>query len=249
MGHLFGELIKGYLSQKTDFNQRALAYRSEQDEAVISKMLNGERLANLNARKRVLSIIEVLIDENILVYVEDADEILEAAGWSRLLTSREGDKKIIDRLEKKPLPIITTQHPEKNHQSPRNRFSLGRLILVVLVLGLALVAISNMKPDSQKRAICQQEGITCVGNGWCNAQPVETLTQNGSHYIFWDSDVNLDTQYYVYFDGMFLGAENVSGLLYDDQKDQWQFTITPQWIQSHLNWENSTLWRVDFRCA
>lgn len=102
MRHPFGDLIRSYLSKKPDFNQRALAYQSDLDEAVISKMLNGERLANLNARKRILRIIEVLLDEEHLSYVEEANEILETAGWAKLSSWREEDNELLRKLVNAP---------------------------------------------------------------------------------------------------------------------------------------------------
>lgn len=246
MGHRFGDLVKKYLAQNPGLNQAALAAKVGQDDAVISKMLGGERLANLNARQRVLDIINALAEEGLITYVEEADEMLEAAGWSRLLISRDEDVALINELKRTPLSVVPLDPLENNiypnngqHQRP-----LAILIVAVVAIGIIVAVSVWLRPNS--RDICEQSQIKCLGDGWCRAQLSEADLD--SHNIYLESFVDLDVEHFVYFNGEFAEPEVFSDRFFNSQLDSWQLTIDPEWIEEHPQWNNLELWHVDFQC-
>jgi len=201
MNHPFGDLVKKYLAQKPDLNQSALAARINQDDAVVSRMLNGERLANLNARQRVLDIIEVLISEKLLTHIDEANEILEVSGWSRLLDSREEDVKLINKLEITTLSIVPLE-PLEGEIYPNNEHPQTLAIFIaVFVIGAIVIASVWMRPNSNSRDICEHPQITCLGDGWCRAQLSEVDID--SHSLYLERRVDLDVEHFVCFNDEF----------------------------------------------
>ena len=91
-------------------------------------------------------------------------------------------------------------------------------------------------------------------NGWCAAMPTSVRSDGMAKYQMVMSDKAPlgdfeQHPYYVYFDGQYVGADVV--ILDGDniQQRQWQFTISPVWVTTHVNWIQPSHWQIDYRCG
>lgn len=104
MSHPFGDLVRQHLSRKHGLSQKKIAKGIDQNEAVISKMCQGERLSGSQARERVVDIIVWFKNQGALSNRSEADALLAAAGMSGLQTDATYDK---ERGLAQSLPVDT----------------------------------------------------------------------------------------------------------------------------------------------
>jgi hypothetical protein len=104
MSHPFGDLVHQHLNRKQGFSRNKLADGIGQDPSVISRMCHGQRLSGPLARDRVLSIITYFQHHRLLIYVDEANALLEAAGLARLRTDDDEEGWLLKELPDRPEP-------------------------------------------------------------------------------------------------------------------------------------------------
>lgn len=260
MSHPFGDLIKQHLSKKHGLSQSKLARGIDQDPAVITKMCQGKRLSGIQARERVIAIIDWLNEEEALSNLEEANALLGAAGMSDLNADLPPESKLIERLpvqvKRTPLflpnsltsPIQETAVPTSTIRLPTLlRYSLVGLVAIGLLLlgGLGWHFLGGGEENGR---------ITNHTNGWCSATPVELgqygwLGDEPIYSMFYDPEITLDgVDYYVYYQAEYAGVEinQLQGM--NPGRNQWQFAITTEWARANPGWDDPVRWRVDYEC-
>jgi hypothetical protein len=129
MSHPFGDLVKRHLSQRHGFSQKNLAVGIFEAESVISRMCR--RGEGLN-RDRVMSVISYLHDHKLLKFLEEANELLEAAGLARLSENDEEEVWLIEQLPQRSMTAAFENTPLFSKQT----FTLSKEQISVLAAHL-----------------------------------------------------------------------------------------------------------------
>jgi len=103
MSHPFGDLLSRYLHRKHGLSQSKLAEGILQDPSVITKMCKGQRLSGIQARERVVAIIDWLRAQA-AIQATEANALLAAAGMAPLRADEPGEHALLRQLQPQPLP-------------------------------------------------------------------------------------------------------------------------------------------------
>ena len=111
--HQFGHLVTYYRQQTKrghGFSQAALAYKANNmDPTLLSRMCRGDRLVGETARSYILEIIYVFYTEEVLSYVNQANDFLVAASQPILgsYQSIPKEKLLLNELIEEQEPVIS----------------------------------------------------------------------------------------------------------------------------------------------
>ena len=105
MSHPFGDLLRQYCARKHGLTQTRLAHRVGYDGSVITRMgQGGKDLTGPSGRDRVVQVITVLRDEGVLRTLDEANNLLNAAGMPPLYDGYPNEAILIGTL----LPPVPT---------------------------------------------------------------------------------------------------------------------------------------------
>lgn len=143
MTHPFGDLVQQHLSRKHGLSQSKLAEGIQQNQPVISAMMRGQRLTGPLARERVLHIIAWLYEQGVLSTIEEANNLLNAAGMVGLQEQTE------NQLERR---LSTNLKPSSASTPGSTPSGFGAPIVVATspvlqaAVSAAVIAIGSIPP-------------------------------------------------------------------------------------------------------
>jgi hypothetical protein len=143
MQHPFGDLLTQYRERKTGLTQIRLATLAGYHPSLIPKMRRGHKeLTGPSGRDRVIRLMTVLRDEEVLSTQEDANALLQAAGMPPLYQGAPLEAALLRRLKVASAVASTHQPMHRRHglPLPLTRFvgreqqlaELSRLLLLLL---------------------------------------------------------------------------------------------------------------------
>jgi transcriptional regulator with XRE-family HTH domain len=99
MQHAFGNLLTQFRRRKSGLTQERLAHRMGYDAAVIARMAAGKKdLTGPSGRYRVLQVITILLSENVLTSIDEANALLLSAQLHPLHPAIHDEQGILTRL-------------------------------------------------------------------------------------------------------------------------------------------------------
>ena len=128
MSHPFGNLLSQHLHREHGLSQSKLAAGILQDPAIIAKMCKGQRLTGLQARERVVAIVDWLRAQGTLATLPEANALLAAAGMSPLRADEPAERALQEQLNPQPhlgLPPAVAPVRKTNLPAPLTSF-VGR---------------------------------------------------------------------------------------------------------------------------
>ncbi|MFN8490771.1 MAG: tetratricopeptide repeat protein [Caldilineaceae bacterium] len=129
MSHPFGNLLSQHLHRKHGLSQAKLAEGILQDPSVIAKMCKGKRLNGPQARARVCAVIEWLHQQAVLMTLDEANQLLVAAGMAPLNGHQPAEQTLSQKLESQPKSSPTSAQTARrltNLPTPLTSF-VGRI--------------------------------------------------------------------------------------------------------------------------
>ncbi len=144
---------------------------------------------------------------------------------------------------------VALQEPAIPSTLERQNLLNGTALLVVLCLA-AWVVFYWLPGLSGKTPLRELQHL----NGWCSAIPNSLLSTGSASYFLAVSDAAQlgdfsEHPYYIYFDNQFIGADTLNLEGRDAQLGQWQFSIAPTWVATHVEWMEPSQWHIDYRCG
>lgn len=142
MTQKLGDLLDYYLNRRPGLSQKQLAEAIGSQETVISRMKYGKRIRGVPARQRLVRMIRWFLENDALETVEQANELLEAAGMAHLDSSKAEEADLIallihgggvgqDEESLTPLP-----QPTRHNLPARPNTFIGRVHSIRNILSL-----------------------------------------------------------------------------------------------------------------
>jgi transcriptional regulator with XRE-family HTH domain len=106
--------------------------------------------------------------------------------------------------------------------------------------------------------VCSASQMVDFQNGWCGAVPVEVGRvgpEDHAPRMFYGVETPLGemnlTEYFVYFEGEYVGPDVVTLRTRNMERNQWEFAINEEWTTPPENAARTTTtaWRIDYKCA
>ncbi len=116
MSHPFGDLLSQHLHRKHGLSQSKLAAGILQDPSIIGKMCKGQRLSGAQARERVVAMIGWLHQQAALGTINEANQLLAAAGMAVLRKENPAEATLLQQLAIQPVHAPTPT-PAMNHRT------------------------------------------------------------------------------------------------------------------------------------
>ena len=118
MSHPFGDLLSQHLHRKHGLSQSKLAAGILQDPSIVGKMCKGQRLSGTQARERVVAMIGWLHQQVALGTINEANQLLAAAGMAVLRKENPAEATLLQQLAIQPVHApMPTPTPAMNHRT------------------------------------------------------------------------------------------------------------------------------------
>ena len=113
MAHPFGDLLTQFRARKHGLSQAKLAEMAGYDPAIIARMCQGRKdLTGPSGRERVVRILQVLNDANVLKALDEANALLAAADMPPLYDRLPIEAGLMHRLRGRSTPSTEGQITE-----------------------------------------------------------------------------------------------------------------------------------------
>jgi len=177
-----------------------------------------------------------------------------------------------DERNRFPLPPLFPEKPKRGapKEGPRTfAYAVVVIVLIGIVGGAMFVQAGRGKKPTGSANTLQSPGLSSaaamtneeqedkpaiyqVQQDWCTTHAAyvgSEETSRGARVIrlYVSTQVVLD-DYYVYFDDEYVGPDSLELQGVDVHRDDWRFLIRDKWLNVHTEWEDETLWRIDFYC-
>lgn len=133
--------------------------------------------------------------------------------------------------------------PEIHKRKFKPRGSLSVVVVIMCILLMSIFSLTVMSHISR-----QNEAKT-----WCTATASNTELSGDVALLYFDAAVPLrsfdEIPFYIYFDtNKYVSEQMLSSRKMDVVNHRWEFTVSPEWIETYSEWHNPLLWHVEYKC-
>lgn len=152
------------------------------------------------------------------------------------LPAKKINRKSLQPLQPHHHDVIEAHRPEENTPFFRLAILFALLLVAFLLFGWFVLNSSRGQPRQ----------------GWCAASASWVRRYNHKPALAFDALLPLQdfssSNFFIYFDGEYVGGDDLHLALLDTRQNVWIFEIASRWTVVHQSWTDASDWVVHYVC-